>query len=299
MGFFSSIGDALGGAIGGIVGGVTGLFGNKQTNSANADINAAQMQLAREQLEYQKELHKNQIQWRVEDAQKAGLHPMAALGLQSSAFSPVSASFTPMQANDYSWIGDIGQNAGYAAMKAKDRKAQAQSMDLLMRQGELQTDNLKLQNDGLKLENEFRRFQLQQAVMGGTLQALRGPPSPSVSSRVSSRRLIDGQGDALVSSGFDEPIKSYGFRLDSDGKPTAVVPSDDYKSRSEDTLGIELLPWLNSIVLDTGAKYLGLNAGDFYWDKDKKKYVKGDGFWRRIDKKVGSFLKKLDDNFWR
>lgn len=296
MGLFSSIGDALGGAIGGIVGGVTGLFGNKQTNSANASINAAQMQLAREQLEYQKELHKNQIRWRVEDAQKAGLHPMAALGLQSSSFSPVSSSFTPMQANDYSWIGDIGQSVGYAAMKAKDKQQQREALMLAKKQSALSLRNMELQNQSLETEIDFQKFRLATAMSGAVGQAFRSAGSASPSGRTA---FISGQGDSLTSSGFEEPIKSYSIRLDADGKPTEIIPSDAYKSRVEDTLGVELLPWFKSILLDRGAKDFGLNVGDFYWDSDKKQYVKGDGFWRKTGKVVRKKWKDFKSWLWR
>lgn len=188
MGFFSSVGKAISGSLGGIVGGAASLVGGILGNKSQKSVNNANLEFARQQFEYQKELHKNQMQWRVEDAKKAGLHPMAALGLQSSSFSPVSSN---MQANDYSWIGDLGQSAGYALMKGKDKEQQAQAEGLLMRQGELQADNLNLQNEGLKLDNEFRRFQLQQAVVGATNQALSSPANASFR-----KRLVDGQGDS-------------------------------------------------------------------------------------------------------
>lgn len=203
MGFFSGIGKAFSSVLGGAANAVTGILGmnSKQaSDKANADANSAQLALAREQFEYQKELHKNQMQWRVEDAKKAGLHPMAALGLQGSSLSPVSASFTPMQGDDYSWISDIGQNAGYAAMKGKDRGEQEDAMALAVRQSELQLENMQLQNEGAKLDNEYRRWQLQKALSGATGQALRSPASASVSSPSS-------QGDARISAKKDSDFE--------------------------------------------------------------------------------------------
>ena len=67
------------------IGGIAGSLSNMFANDAN-------MAFSREQFEYQKELARNQLQWRVEDAKKAGLHPMAALGLQGTSFSPVSSN---------------------------------------------------------------------------------------------------------------------------------------------------------------------------------------------------------------
>lgn len=206
MGFFSSIGDAISGVVGGVkdfisdtgsvvgdvASGVLGLAGNKNTNATNQAMNEQQLALAREQFEWQKELAKNQIAWRVEDAQKAGLHPMAALGLQSTSFSPVSSSFTPMQAPDYSFLSDMGQSASYAAMKAKNRKEQAQAVRLAQEQSALQTENMALQNEGLRLDNEFRQWKLMTAMQGGANQALNSPASASVSQK----ELIDGQADS-------------------------------------------------------------------------------------------------------
>lgn len=209
MGFFSSIGDAISGAVGavgdflggagGVVGdvasGVLGLAGNKNTNATNSAMNAAQLQLAREQFEWQKELAKNQIAWRVEDAKKARLHPMAALGLQSTSFSPVSSSFTPMQSPDYSFLSDMGQSASYAAMKAKDRKEQAAAVRLAQEQAALQTENMNLQNEGLRIDNEFRQWQLMTAMQGGANQALNSPAS----ARLNQKELVDGQADSPIS----------------------------------------------------------------------------------------------------
>ncbi len=271
MGFFSSIGDAIGGIVGGAANVVGGILGNNSQSSANS----ANLDFARQQFEYQKELHKNQLQWRVEDAKKAGLHPMAALGLQSSSFSPVSSN---VQANDYSWIGDLGQSAGYAAMKGKDKEQQRDALLLAQKQANLQSENMQLQNDGLRLENEFRRFQLQQAVVGGASQALRS--AGSVSTRGLSRRsyAIDGQADSYMG----EPIEKYAWQITPSGRHE-FGPSSDYASLYEDKLGIEWLPFLEASVLPkvkaaTGQNLAGRKWSFSDWDwipaKDKTSYEK-------------------------
>lgn len=61
----------------------------------NAALNAQQMQLARDNMEMQREFAKNGVRWRVEDAVAAGLHPLAALGVNPASASPVSASVFP------------------------------------------------------------------------------------------------------------------------------------------------------------------------------------------------------------
>lgn len=164
----------IGGAIGGALGTIGGLIGNQQS-----------MNFAKDQFAYQKELAKNQIQWRVEDAKKAGVHPMAALGLASTSFSPVGVSQSPL---DFSWISEMGQNANYPAMKAKNREDQQLAQDLAR-------EGVELQNEGLRLDNDFKRWQLQTAMSGATTQALNSPAGVNVGQK----EFMDGQADSPVS----------------------------------------------------------------------------------------------------
>ncbi len=267
MGFFSSIGDAIGGIVGGAANVVGGILGNKSQSSANS----ANLDFARQQFEYQKELHKNQLQWRVEDAKKAGLHPMAALGLQSSSFSPVSSN---VQANDYSWIGDLGQSAGYAAMKAKDKDQQREAFALAAKEANLQSQNMELQNEGLQLENEFRRFQLQQAIVGATSQALRSPGSASTRG-LGKRYAIDGQADSLIPK--DSPITDvtpkYQWVQTADGK-LELYPSSDYAQLWEDKpLGTDLMPLMEAGGVSLRAKITGAPVAGMVWDSSTDNWV--------------------------
>ena len=291
MGFFSSIGNAISGVVGGVkdfisdtgnlvgdvASGVMGLAGNKSTNSANQAMNQAQLQLAREQFEWQKELAKNQIAWRVEDAQKAGLHPMAALGLQSTSFSPVSTSFTPMQSPDYSFLSDMGQSASYAAMKAKDRKEQAAAVRLAQDQVALQTENMNLQNEGLRIDNEYKQWQLMTAMQGGANQALNSPAS----ARVGQKDLLPGQADSPY---VDKPIVRDGWLLDEKGRKISLIPGADMKSRTEDVLGVEWFPFISSAWRDMKGRIFGHEVAGHKWDPDRGYIPVSE--WNRIHKKA-------------
>ena len=266
MGFFSSIGDAIGGIVGGAANVVGGILGNNSQSSANS----ANLDFARQQFEYQKELHKNQLQWRAEDAKKAGLHPMAVLGLQSSSFSPVSSN---VQANDYSWIGDLGQSAGYAAMKGKDKGQQREALELASRQATLGLRNMELQNEGIELENEYRRFQLQQAIVGGTSQALRSPGSASTRG-LGSRYAIDGQADSrLPDKDGSVPAGDPRFQFMETEKPGvfSFEPGSDWAQVYEDKnigpIPLDVLPLAKAYGKDlygrmTGAKINGMVYSD-------------------------------------
>ena len=85
-GLLASIGGFLGGPIGGLAGGLLGgLFGSSQAKKRNR----MQMQLAREQMEFQERMSNTQFQRAAADLEKAGLNRILALG--KPATSPQGA----------------------------------------------------------------------------------------------------------------------------------------------------------------------------------------------------------------
>lgn len=77
----------------------------------------AQRQANKANYNAQKEFYQNSILWRKQDAQRAGINPIYALGAQGAQFSP---SF---QAGDYSGIGQGINNAITAGLQMKELKA--------------------------------------------------------------------------------------------------------------------------------------------------------------------------------
>lgn len=65
---------------------IGGILGKK---SADADREAAQA-ANRQNVRLQKEFAQNSIQWKVEDAKKAGVHPLYAVGAPTSTYTPSS-----------------------------------------------------------------------------------------------------------------------------------------------------------------------------------------------------------------
>lgn len=109
MGLFSSIGKIAGGVFGGPVGGaIGGALGGALDDKKSYKRSQAQTYQSREheaavaQREYerQKEFKQNDIQWKVADAKKAGLHPLAVLGSASSPYTPMGQTVTGSSVGD-------------------------------------------------------------------------------------------------------------------------------------------------------------------------------------------------------
>lgn len=267
MGFFSGGFSGVASGIGGVASGIGNYLSNKQA-----------MAFSKEQFEWQKNLALNQLQWRVADAKKAGLHPMAALGIGASSFSPVGVSQSPY---DFSWIGDMGQNADYAAAKAKDKQDQDTAVNLSRRNVELQNQNLELQNQGLQQDNDFRQWQYNAAMSGGVQQALKSPANASVNGVNPS--VIPGQDDSIPPGKGNVPSGDpmYQFMETSTPGVFTLQPGNDWSQVFEDKgFPFEQWPLFKSNVVDYAGRATGrIINGMVYSDAA--------GGWVRANSKLG------------
>lgn len=285
MGFLGSIGNAIGGALGGIAGAVGNVVGGVLGNKS--DASTAQANYAA-----QKEFAQNGIRWKVADAKAAGIHPLAALGANNASFSP---SFT---AGDYSWLGDAGQNVG-RAIESKATRAERELGQAM--QAETHAEQIR----GLKLENDIRAQTLLQMKLD-SLDAVkrtgRPPAMPGVDNTV-----LTGQGDSKYMA---EPVKKYGWAIDSDGT-RSLVPGSDYQQLFDDKLGLEWWPFIQSVrdagtSAVTGKPIAGRKFSFSDWDwipakqrtafekfLDKMRNSKFIQDWPWLRKKVRQW-----DNFW-
>lgn len=163
---------------------VSSFLGNKAQKDANAAAaaqNKAQIAWGREQMAAQKEYATHGIRWKVRDAEKAGLHPLAALGAQTTSFSPVSVGSS--LAGDNGWyrgIADAGQDIGRAIDATRTSGEKAQAM-----MNSLQLENMGLQNDLLRSQIA-RNSQINQPPFPGSTYLLDGqtgsgmPPGTSL-----------------------------------------------------------------------------------------------------------------------
>lgn len=101
----------------------------------------------------QKKVLRKQIQWRVEDAEKAGLHPLAALGVVPAA-GP-----SPAPGTDF---GSMGQDIGRAAeaLLTPEDKTSGRVLQLQLERGALENELLRTQIASQRMRN------IQQATPG-------------------------------------------------------------------------------------------------------------------------------------
>lgn len=282
------------GAAGGIA---SSLFGSSSQEKANQQ----NLQLAREQLAYQKELAHNQVQWRVEDAKKAGLHPLAALGVSPMSYSPVSGSAVGA---DYSGVGQslqqMGQDIDRARLAGLDREERKKALALQDTQTALALKNQELSNQILEQELISRRVKLFQQLTPG-MASLYGLDRR--------RYAIPGQDDAVMpraegTVATGDPM--FQFMQQPNGS-YSLEPGNDWSQAYEDKLLVEWLPVLETKLRDfygrvTGDEIDGMVYDPKYggWvpkDKGKPWYRRFKDFGDKVDAKVGKWL--YDKFGWR
>lgn len=155
MGFFSGLVSSIAGPL------VGGLI-NKSSNDSAGDQNAAM----------QREFAQNGIRWRVEDAKAAGLHPLAALGAQTTSFSPSYVGDTSL-GNAVAGMGQDISRAYEATRTGRERLAER--AEVARRQSRIDAMNEK------KHSLDVQRLELENALLASDLakkQAAPNPPMP-------------------------------------------------------------------------------------------------------------------------
>lgn len=128
--------------------------------------------VAERNIALQKEFAQSGIQWKVEDAKAAGVHPLYALGASTHSFSPVTVG-SPMAEG----MNQAGQHVGRAITATQSH------------QDRLNSPMTALALERAGLENELLRSQIRNAN-----SAQVGPAMPTMDQRM----LVDGQGDTTI-----------------------------------------------------------------------------------------------------
>lgn len=264
---------AWGTALGGLLSGIGGFFGGGSEGLSRDDqrfMADFQWKQALRNEEFQNLLARQGIRMKVEDAKAAGLHPLAALGINPSSGS-FGTAFSTGQASHEGGLGrgleNLGQNISRASM------AMASPMEKQFKQ--LQLQKMSTENEILNTELQQRRNAL---MAPGTGQ---GVPS-------SNPNLNLGQTDAIQSRVTDIPLRrtfsdadrpwqqagaipDYAYARTPDG--LAIIPSKDVKESIED----QIIPELSWAIRNYGLATLGILP-----KPDIKKYRPPPGYdsWR-------------------
>jgi len=166
--------------LGAILGAVGGVASSLLSKSSADKANAAARENALRQEQLQRDFAQQGIQWKVEDAKKAGIHPLYALGANTVAYSPVSVG---QSSTDFSGLAQAGQNIGRAIDGTRTDGQRAEA---------LQTTLLAAQTEGVRIDNEIKRAELQSKL---ATNATRGPAMAPAAGTTPSE--YDGQGDAI------------------------------------------------------------------------------------------------------
>lgn len=167
-----ALGEALLGGIGSIV---SGLFGKSSAEKQQ-----------RQQIQLQKDFAQKGIQWKVKDAEKAGVHPLAALGANTIAYSPVTVGTPDLG------LGQMGQDIGRAIDAGST--ANQRTASLQTRIAEAQLKGLELDNAGKAIQNTALASQsIRNAQVGPPMAAVSGETNTGMAGQGTSKLIYAGE----------------------------------------------------------------------------------------------------------
>lgn len=145
--------------LGALIPAAAGIIGGLISSNSQQKANAENIRL-------QKQFAQEGIQWRVKDAEKAGIHPLYALGAQTTSFSPSIVGDTSLGSS----LANAGQDIGraIAAKSTTDEFGHMAQALTLKRMG---------------LENDLLASQIARINSAGTMAPYNSSP------------VIDGEGD--------------------------------------------------------------------------------------------------------
>lgn len=157
--------------LGSLASGILGYFGAKDARNQQAEQNARNEQL-------QREFAQSGIQWKVADAEKAGIHPLYALGASTMSFAPNSVGAT----NTMTPLADMAKNLGQDLSSSVNntRTDTQRSKAMVSTATTLQLKNMELRNE----------------LLGAQIAKLRANNTPATPTPNSS--FLDVTGDVTV-----------------------------------------------------------------------------------------------------
>lgn len=220
--------------------------------------------IAQQNIAMQREFAQNGVQWKVADARKAGISPLAALGANTSTFSNVVGGEGMGDS-----IADASQDIGRAVAATKGSKDREGMV-------ENKANELKLKN--MDLQNQLLGAQIAKL----TAPAHVGPPMPTATNP----SFIDGQGNtpslgivkmkpSEINPGSPDNLGAepgvgpdVNWARTADGGYAPQPSMDAMKRQSNDTLG--MIGWnLRNRLSPSLSRSLGVPPPDYLLPKGK------------------------------
>lgn len=267
----------LGSTIANFVGANQSRISNERAASKNAAL--------------QKQFAKHGIRWKVEDAKRAGIHPLAALGASTHSPSPVHVGDTSV-GNAFAQSGQDLTRAISTTSTGNERALQ-----------KLQLATAKANLDGQLLENQFKASQLQKLNstgpgMPGSDNFIPGQGNSPLVDVKPLERTVSQPGRVAQQAGW-YPSAGY-MRTDTGLAP--VIPSELSEPLESDPIGALMWRWRNSIVpnwdrterpprsqLPSGYKDWDWNVGKQEWQPVKYRAPNEAPWWTETKKAPGRF----------
>lgn len=165
-------------------------------------------------------LARNQPSWLVQGAKKAGLHPLAVLGMNPGSGQSFSMGDTGSGYKDASWLDDVGQGIGRAAGALVDRKTRAQQEAYNEAKMGLDLENSKLQNELIQSNIKVNEFDMLRQAARDAERSINNQQQVPAFSVGRNGAVISGQGDSTTSSLFKV-------------KPAELVANDPQRPEAE------------------------------------------------------------------
>lgn len=185
---------------------------------------------AHKNAELQKEFAKSGLQWRVEDARKAGISPLAALGFQGPMAQPVFTAGEGPQGPDTSTaeaLSGFGQNISRAINSTQNHQQRQLN--------QYQLASYKLDLEGKALDNQIKSSQLRNINTGpafpGSTNFIPGQGNSGLVRENPLSKTVSSPGRASQEPGW---VPDTGFARTATG--LAPVPSKDVKEKIEDQM---------------------------------------------------------------
>lgn len=191
----------------------------------------------------QDEYAQNSISMKIQDARRAGVHPMYALGAPSMSYTPVSSGSSSGDTDFLAQgINDMGQNI--------DRAVSATATDTQKKMAALALAGAKTELEGKELDNAIKALEFNRLSTGPAAPPVSGEhfmPGQGNSNLISTQPMQ--RTSSLPGQPFMEPgaINDTGWVRTGNG--VMAIPSNDVKQRIEDNVFHEATHfWRNNIM---------------------------------------------------